>query len=126
MGFDAQSTRARYALAVGASLLALGVVYAFFESHTPFLPCIATVMLISWRLGRGPGILAAAIFIAFTAFELFAASTAQNTADLSRDIARECMFAGVCALVIVISSAQHSAEKCTRDQADWLRFALSF
>ena len=125
MAVNAKSPSANYAIALGASALALGFAYALLDSRTPFLPCIAAVLMISWRLGRGPGTLSAVFFIVFTTIELFGLSPEQTIPDVWRNVAREGMFAGVCALIIVISSAQRKAEARTLEQAEWLRFALA-
>src|SRR4051812_34696085 len=122
MADTSQSRWHGYAISLGAAIAALLFTRFFLEPKTPFLPCLATVLIISWRFGQGPGYLAAAVLAAFTSYGLINQTPSMSRVEFWRFFSREAMFMFVAWLTILIANSQHKAQASAREQSDLLRF----
>src|SRR5437762_7608931 len=57
-----------FVVATGLAVLALFFVNFFLDTKTPFLPCIAAVLMAGWLAGPKPALLCAAIVVSATAY----------------------------------------------------------
>ncbi|MEI6231724.1 MAG: PAS domain-containing protein [Planctomycetota bacterium] len=125
MAWSRQSIWRDYAIALAASATALFFSYFLLGSSTPFLPCVAVVMVLAWKLGPKQALLSGLLFVAVTSYGLFILYPKTTPFDIWRDIARELIFFALLILVNLIASSQRNAEAQVREQAEWLRFALA-
>ncbi|HLX64743.1 MAG TPA: PAS domain S-box protein [Planctomycetota bacterium] len=115
----------RYAFAVVCTAAALCFDYFLLDFKTTFLPCMAAVMLASWRGGPKPAILCALIIATVTSYIYFF-HTVHTSAGAPWNFAiRESLFIAVSALAVMIASAQRKAEAESQAQGGLLLFTLA-